>query len=139
MMPASTNGGGQCAIPGPLDFCKTPTPGGPVPMPYPNFGMANQASGGTCSSKVKICGKKTIVKGTEIPMSTGDEGGVAGGGVVSSRFKGPVKYKKGSGKVKAEGKPICHLSSMTGHNGNNANMPAGVQVAPSQTKVTVSP
>lgn len=138
-MPASTNGGGQCAITGPIDFCKTPTPGGPVPMPYPNFGMANQASGGTCSSKVKICGKKTIVKGTEIPMSTGDEGGVAGGGVVSSQFKGPVKYKKGSGKVKAEGKPICHLSSMTGHNGNNANMPAGLQVAPSQTKVTVSP
>ena len=42
MFPASTNGGGQCAVPGPLDACKTPTPGGPVPLPYPNFGCATQ-------------------------------------------------------------------------------------------------
>jgi len=138
MMPASTNGGGSCAIPGPLDFCKTPSPAGPVPMPYPNFAMPNQASGGTCSSKVKICGKKTIVKGSEIPMSTGDEAGVAGG-VVSNQFKGTVTYKNGSGKVKAEGKAIAYHTSMTGQNGNNANVPAGAQVAPSQAKVTVSP
>jgi hypothetical protein len=138
MMPASTNGGGSCAIPGPLDFCKTPSPAGPVPMPYPNFAMPMQASGGTCSSKVKICGKKTLVKGSEIPMSTGDEGGVAGG-VVSNMFKGSVTYKKGSGKVKAEGKEVCFHGSLTGQNGNNANVPAGAQVAPSQAKVTVMP
>lgn len=139
MMPASTNGGGQCALPGPLDFCKTPSPGGPVPLPYPNFAMPNQAKGGTCSGKVKICGKKTIVKGSEISMSTGDEPGTAGGGVVSSRFKGPMVYKKGSSKVNAQGKPIGHLTAMTGHNGTNANNPAGAQIAPSQTKVTVIP
>ena len=139
MMPASNNGGGNCAIPGPLDFCKTPTPAGPTPMPYPNFGMLAQANGGTCSGKVKICGKKTIQKGSVLRMSTGDEGGCAGGGVVSNQFKGPVKFKKGSGKVKAEGKPVCYAGSMTGHNGNNANMPAGVQVSPSQTRVLVSP
>jgi hypothetical protein len=139
MFPASTKGGGQCFVfP---DVCKTPAPPAPfVPIPYPNFAMANQADGGTCSSKVKIDGQPTIVKGTEITMSTGDEGGTAGGGVVSSKFKGPALYKKGSGKVKCEGKELCHLTSITAQNGgSNANIPPGVQVAPSQTKVTVMP
>lgn len=139
MFPATTNGGGQCAIPGPLDACKTPTPGGPIPMPYPNFATLSQAKGNTCSSKVKIENKKACTTKTEISMSSGDEAGTAGGGVVSNRFKGPVKYKTGSSSVKVEGEKIAHLTSMTGHNGDNANMPAGVQVAPSQTAVKVMP
>jgi Toxin PAAR-like domain len=48
-------------------------------MPYPNIAMLTQASGGTCSSKVKIMGKKTVVKGSEITMSSGDEAGTVGG------------------------------------------------------------
>jgi hypothetical protein len=32
-----------------------------------------------------------------------------------------------------------HLTSMIGMNGNNANMPAGTQIAPSQTRVKVKP
>jgi hypothetical protein len=135
---ASTNGGGQCTIfP---DVCKTPTPGGPVPIPYPNIAMLTQISGGTASSKVKIMGKKTATKGTEISMSSGDEAGTAGGGVVSSKFKGPAQCKKGSSKVKVEGKEMAHHTCMWGQNGgSNANHPAGIQVAPSQTKVTVTP
>lgn len=137
MFPASTNGGGQCM--GFPDVCKTPSPAGPVPIPYPNIAMCMQASGGSCSSKVKILNKKTITTKTTISMSSGDEPGVAGG-VISSKFKGPAKYKKGSSKVKAEGSPIAHLTSMVGLNGgNNANFPAGVQVAPSQVKVLVAP
>jgi len=138
MLPASTNGGGQCVIfP---DVCKTPTPGGPVPIPYPNIAMVNQAKGGTCAAKVKILGKKVCTTKTEIAMSSGDEPGTAGGGVVSSKFKGPAKYKKGSSKVKVEGNPMCHLTSTIGQNGvANANHPAGVQVAPSQSKVTCMP
>lgn len=137
MFPASTNGDGQCVIfP---DVCKTPSPGGPVPIPYPNIAMLTQAKGNTCSSKVKIMGKKTATTITEIAMSSGDEAGTVGG-VVSNTFKGPAKFKKGSSKAKAEGNPICHLTSMIGQNGvANANHPAGVQVAPSQTKVTVMP
>jgi hypothetical protein len=121
------------------DVCKTPTPGGPVPIPYPNIAMLTQANGGTCSSKVKIAGKKAVTTSTEISMSSGDEAGSAGGGVVSNQIKGCAKFKKGSSKVKVEGKPIVHLTSMTGQNGNNANMPAGAQIAPSQTKVRVMP
>jgi hypothetical protein len=135
---ASTNGGGQCVIfP---DVCKTPTPGGPVPIPYPNIAMLTQIDGGTASGKVKIMGKKTATKDTEISMSSGDEAGSAGGGVVSNKFKGPAKCKKGSSKVKVEGKEMAHHTSMWGQNGgSNANHPAGIQVAPSQTKVTVTP
>jgi hypothetical protein len=137
MLPASTNGGGQCAIfP---DVCKTPTPTGPVPIPYPNIAMLTQAKGGTLCKKVKILNKKTATTKTEIAMSSGDEAGTVGG-VISNRFKGPAKFKKGSSKVKAEGSPVVHVTSMIGQNGvANANHPAGVQVAPSQTKVTVMP
>jgi hypothetical protein len=136
MLPASTKMGGQCfAMP---DVCKTPSPGGPVPIPYPNIGMPMQANSGI-STKTKIGGKECILQNTKIPMSSGDEAGTAGGGVVSNKFKGEVVYKKGSGKVKVEGKALCHLTSMTGHNGSNANMPAGAQIAPSQVKVLVAP
>jgi hypothetical protein len=84
-------------------------------------------------------GKKTVVKGSEITMSSGDEAGTVGG-IVSNRFKGPAQFKKGSSKVKAEGKQVCHLTSFAGQNGaGNSNVPPGVQVAPSQTKVTVMP
>ena len=137
IFPAASKEGGQCAaFP---DVCKTPAPPAPfAPVPYPNMAMPNQADGGSCSNKVKITGQQTIVKGTEIPMSTGDEGGTAGGGMVSSKFKGNLLYKKGSSKVKCEGKELCHLTSMTAHNGgSNANIPPGVQCAPSQTKVLI--
>jgi hypothetical protein len=138
MFPATTNAGGQCfAFP---DVCKTPSPGGPIPIPYPNIAMPNQANGSTTSQKVKIANKNACTTKTEISMSSGDEAGCAGGGVVSSKFKGPAQYKKGSSKVKVEGAPIVHLTSIVAMNGgSNANMPPAVQVAPSQTKVTVMP
>ena len=42
MFPGATKGGGQCF--GFPDVCKTPSPAGPVPIPYPNFGLLNQAA-----------------------------------------------------------------------------------------------
>jgi hypothetical protein len=102
--------------------------------------MCTQAKGGTCSKKVKCSNKKTIVKATEISMSSGDEAGCAGGGVKSSKFKGPAQYKLCSSSVKAEGKGVCFAGSMVAHNGAaNCNMPAGAQVSPSQTKIKVKP
>lgn len=136
MMPATTNGGGQCvAFP---DVCKTPSPAGPVPIPYPNIAMLTQAKGSTCSSKVKIMGKKAVTVKTEISMSSGDEAGSVGG-VISNKIKGEAKFKNGSSKVSVEGNKLVYVTCMTGQNGSNANMPAGAQVAPSQTKVTVMP
>ena len=133
MMPASTKGGGQClAVP---DVCKTPSFGGPVPIPYPNIGMVNQATKTT--TKVKFKGKQVCTKKSEMSRSQGDEAGVAGG-VVSGGNMGKIAYKKCSSKVKAQGQKVAYLTSMTGHNGSNANHPAGAQIAPSQTKVLVA-
>lgn len=138
MMPASTNGGGTCATTGPTDVCKTPTPGGPVPMPYPNLAQNTQVQGSSASKRVKIVNKKSVVVGTNISMSSGDELGSAGGGVVSNKMKGKCTFKSGSSKVKVEGKKLCYHGSMTGMNGTPDNT-VGVQVAPSQSKVFVMP
>ncbi len=132
MFPASSKGGGQCM--GAPDVCKTPTPGGPVPIPYPNIGMVMQAS--KTSTKVKFCNKAAVTKKSEIPRSQGDEAGTVGG-VVSNVNMNKITYKKCSSKVKVEGQGVAHLTSMTGHNGANANFPAGAQIAPSQTKVII--
>ncbi|MBN1669509.1 MAG: DUF4150 domain-containing protein [Kiritimatiellae bacterium] len=134
MFPASTKGGGNCL--GVPDVCMTPAAPSPIPTPYPNTAMCNQGSG---SGKVKFNGKEVLRKGDEIRMSQGDEAGNSPGGTISGRFKGPCKYKMGCSKVKAEGKEVARLTSMIGHNGSNPNMPAGTQIAPSQTKVKVFP
>jgi hypothetical protein len=139
IFPASTNGGGTCL--GAPDVCKTPAPPPPVgpgqiPVPYPNNGMLNQATGG--STKVKIVQKQALTIKAKIPKSMGDEAGTLGG-IVSGMNMGEIQFKKGSSMVKVEGSPIVHLTSVTSHNGTNANMPAGAQIAPSQTKVIVAP
>jgi hypothetical protein len=132
MMPASTKQTGQCfAFP---DVCKTPSPGGPVPIPYPNFGLVMQCQ--KTATKVKICNKETATKKSEMPRSQGDEPGTIGG-IASNVNMNKVLYKKCSSKVIVEGQPTAYLTSMTGHNGSNANMPLGMQIAPSQTKVTI--
>ncbi len=133
MMPASTKASGTTfAFP---DTCKTPSPAGPVPIPYPNTGMVMQVTGE--STKVKIVSQGAVTKKTEMPSSMGDEAGVAGG-IVSSMNMGKIVYKKGSSKVNVEGQPLQHLTAMTGQNGANANMPAGQQIAPSQAKVLIA-
>jgi hypothetical protein len=138
MFPASTKGAGMCtAFP---DVCKVPAPPAPfVPTPFPNIAQLAQANGGTCSSKVKFDGKEAATVITEITMSSGDEAGTLGG-MISGTFKGSAKYKKGSSRVKVEGNPVVYHTTMIGQNNSgNPNHPAGVQVAPSQTKVTVMP
>jgi hypothetical protein len=53
------------------DVCKTPTPGGPVPIPYPNIGSSSDTSSG--SKTVKISGSEICLKGSEYEMSESDE------------------------------------------------------------------
>jgi hypothetical protein len=132
---ASTKAGGNCfAMP---DVCLTPAPPAPpIPIPYPNTGMVNQAK--KTSTKVKIAGKAVVTVKSEISRSMGDESGV-NKGMMSGENMGKVTFKKGSSKVKVQGQAVVHLTSMSAHNGTNANMPAGTQVAPSQTKVKVAP
>ena len=131
---ASTKEGGQ--LMGMPDVCNVPGPVGPIPTPFPNMGMCNQAKGDTVSKVVKICMKEALTKKTEIPQSSGDEAGTAGG-IISGMNMGPVKFTSASTKVKFEGQYAVYLGCQTAHNGNNANCPVGSQLDPSQTKVMI--
>jgi hypothetical protein len=130
MLPAMNNAGGQCFIA--PDVVKVPTPGGPVPTPLVNIAMLNQCSGSTLAQKVKYKGKKAVTTKTKITMSSGDEAGTAGGGVISNTFKGSAQMKKGSSSVKIEGNQAIRQTDMVGqNNASNPNCPAGIVVGPS--------
>ena len=60
------------------DVCKTPSPGGPVPIPYPNIGKSSDTSKGT--KKVKMNGNPIMLKDSNFKMGIGDEAGTGGGG-----------------------------------------------------------
>lgn len=99
------------------DVCKTPTPAGPVPIPYPNMGKSADTTGGP--STVKTDAQMPMVKGAKYAMSTGDEAGSAGGGVVSNSVKGPAEFMLYSFDVKFEGKNVCRLGDPMFHNKKN--------------------
>ena len=133
MFPATTKGGGNAfCFP---DVCKTPAPPlPPIPIPYPNTGMMMTAE--KTSAKVKFDMSEAVTLKSEIPSTNGDEAGVAGG-LVSGKNMDKCTFKMGSTSVKIEGQPAIMLTSLSAHNGMNANMPAGCVAAPSQTKVLI--
>lgn len=133
MLPAATKAGGK--VFGAPDVCKQPAPPGP-PVPVPLVNQAEPTTATKTSEKVLAEGKPMIVQTSELPMSSGDEAGVAGG-VVSGKIKGETMFKAASSKVVIEGKKAMMLSAPTSLNGKNANaMGALVQVG--QTKVIVA-
>ena len=66
-------GGGGVGIAFP-DVCKTPSPGGPVPVPCPNIIRAADSDFGAGTKTTKD-GKKIYIKPTKIKTSKGDEPG----------------------------------------------------------------
>lgn len=98
------------------DVCKTPTPGGPVPIPYPNIGQSSNVSGGP--STVTTDGQMPATKGAKYTMSTGDEAGSIGG-VMSSVIKGECEFMMYSFDVKLDGKNACRLGDPLFHNKKN--------------------
>ena len=107
------SGGMSIAFP---DVCKTPTPAGPIPLPYPNIGKSADTSGGPTT--VKVDGNMPMVKGAKYMMTTGDEAGSAGG-VMSSSIKGECEFMMYSFDVKLEGKGACRLGDPLFHNKKN--------------------
>lgn len=99
------------------DVCKTPSPAGPVPIPYPNVAMSSDTADGT--KKVKCDGQSTCVKDSNFSMSTGDEAGSAGGGVVSNKIKGKAEFVNFSFDVKFEGKNVTRAFDLMLHNNKN--------------------
>ena len=99
------------------DVCKTPSPGGPIPLPYPNNGQSSNTSKGP--KKVTIDGAMPMVKGAVYSMTAGDEAGTAGGGVMSSSTKGEAEFMMYSFDIKIEGKNVCRLGDPLFHNKKN--------------------
>lgn len=119
------------------DVCKTPTPGGPVPMPYPNIAMLNMANPSTTVKNVVVLGMPACNVKTETTLSNGDEVGV-NMGIVSNKIMGPCTFKTSSQKVKFGGKPAVHVTCQTGHNGKSNPNAMGSVMVPSQSLVDVS-
>jgi hypothetical protein len=119
------------------DVCLVPAPPAPpIPTPFPN--LAELAMSVAAAMKVLVSNMPVLVQSSQVPMSNGDEAGVAGG-VMSGMIMGPATFKTASSKVFAGGQPVLMLTSMSAHNGMAANLPAGgAIIAPSQAKVLVA-
>lgn len=126
-----TSGGVSVAFP---DTCKTPSPGGPVPIPYPNVAMsANTADG---SSSVKMDGNPIMLKSSNYSVSTGDEAGSALG-VVSNKIKGKAYPRMYSFDVKVDGENVFRQLDLMLQNGGS---PTNTLTAPTiQAPAGVAP
>jgi hypothetical protein len=106
------------------DVCKTPTPGGPVPLPYPNVAQLNQATGVSNTGAPLLVGPSSfpvLLLDSRVPVTTGDEAGSLGG-VLSGTIKGPCVVRLASATVLygSSSKGIARFLDTTSHNNDNA-------------------
>jgi hypothetical protein len=99
------------------DVCKTPSPGGPIPIPYPNVARSSDTAAG--SKTVSVEGNPVCLKDSNFSTSTGDEAGTAGGGVASSKTKGKAEFVNFSFDVQFEGKNVARALDLMLHNDKN--------------------
>lgn len=98
------------------DVCKTPSPGGPVPLPYPN--IANQSSLRNGTTTVKAKGKMIAIKRSQYGRSNGDEPGTVGG-VKSNVNMQATDWITYSFDVKMDGQNACRHTDKKFHNNRN--------------------
>jgi hypothetical protein len=111
------------------DVCLTPSPVGPVPIPYPNIAMGPTAIPNVPT--VLWMGAPAHNMLTTIPMTNGDNAGVATG-VASGMVMGPSRHLTAAFTVIVKGAPATRLTSVSLQNSTNC---PGVRVVPSQVKV----
>ena len=99
------------------DVCKTPSPGGPVPIPYPNIARSISLKKGTKTVKVDG-GNMAAIKGSEFSLSNGDEPGTLGG-VASGVNMKEATWITSSFDVKMDGKNACRLTDKMFMNHSN--------------------
>jgi hypothetical protein len=115
------------------DVCKTPTPGGPVPLPYPNIATSSELANGTVTIQADG-GNMCANYGSEFSLSTGDEAGSIGG-VTSGVFKKEATWLTFSFDVFLEGKGACRLTDKMLHNAANTVNAAG-EIQPALARFT---
>lgn len=104
------------------DVCKTPTPGGPVPMPYPN--MANHSSLENGTTTVFVKGNMIANKPSDYARSTGDEPGTVGGVKSNTNMK-EATWITYSFDVMMQGENACRHTDKMFHNHQNTVSLAG--------------
>ncbi|MCA9649184.1 MAG: DUF4150 domain-containing protein [Myxococcales bacterium] len=113
------------------DVCLTPTPASPVPIPYPNLALGPM--GVPAAYNVLFMGTPAHNLATTIPLTNGDNGGVAGG-VAAGTVMGPARHLTGAFTCLVGGLPTTRMTSVALQNTTNC---PGVRLAPSQVKVLV--
>jgi hypothetical protein len=98
------------------DVCLTPTPAGPVPIPYPNIASSSDAADGPTT--VTCDGAMPMTKGAKYSKSSGDEAG-SNGGVASGTSRDAAEFMLYSFDVKLEGNGVCRLGDPLFHNNKN--------------------
>ena len=113
------------------DVCLTPAPPSPspIPIPYPNVAMGPMAVP-NCPN-ILIMGMPVHNLATTIPMTNGDNPGVATG-VASGTVMGPSRHLTGAFTVLYMGMPATRLTSMSLQNSTNC---PGARIVPSQALV----
>lgn len=111
------------------DVCLTPTPAGPIPIPYPNIALGPTAIPGQV--KVLNCFTPAHNMATVIPLSNGDNPGVAMG-VASGMVMGPARHLTAAFTILVGGTPATRMTSVAIQNSTNA---PGCRIVPSQPRV----
>jgi hypothetical protein len=110
------------------DVCLTPMPA-PVPIPYPN--IAAGPMGVPAAYTVLITGAPAHNMGTTVPLTNGDNPGVAMG-VASGLVMGPSRHLTASFTILMDGMPATKMTSMSLQNSTNC---PGMRLVPSQPRV----
>jgi hypothetical protein len=113
------------------DVCLTPSPAGPVPIPYPNISVG--CTGAPAAYTVMyMCMPAHNMTTTSI-FSNGDNAGVSMG-VASGTVMGPDRHLVPVATVLVCGIPVTRLTA--GALQNSTNCP-GLRAVPSQAKVLI--
>ena len=124
------------------DVCETPTPAGPIPIPYPNIAMSGDTTKG--SKKVKIAGKDVTTKSSNVEKSIGDEAGVRKWAISPPNRKNIIAVKNsefaaGAYPIRVGGKLVIRSPDPTAYDSGSGVSTGFGRVASSQTKVLIHP
>ena len=113
------------------DVCLTPAGPAVVPVPYPN--IAAGPMGVAAVYNVLFMAAPAHNLGTTIPMTNGDNAGLATG-VASGMVMGPSRHLTGGFTCLVGGMPATRVTSVALQNSTNC---PGARLAPSQVKVVI--
>lgn len=113
------------------DVCNTPTPGGPVPVPYPNVAAGPMAVPAAYNVLISCAPAHNLA--STVPLTNGDNAGV-NMGVASGVVMGPGRHLTGAFTCLVGGMPASRMTSVALQNSTNC---PGARMMPSQVTVLI--